>query len=89
MDEIEKPDNEMFYLLPHCVEKEASTTTKLRVVFDAPVVTTSGTSLKDVLLTSLRLQVDLFEILLRFRFHRIGLTADVEKNVPTNCSECT
>ena len=79
MDEIEKPDNEMFYLPHHCVEKEASTTTKLPVVFDASAITTSGTSLNDILLTGPRLQDDLFEILLRFRFHRIGLTADVEK----------
>ena len=79
VDEIEKPDNEMFYLPHHCIEKEASSTTKLRVVFDASAVTTSGISLNDVLLTCPRLQDDLFELLLPFRFHRIGLTADVEK----------
>ncbi len=49
------------------------------MVFDASAVTTNGVSLNDTLMTGPRLQDDLFEILLRFRFHRVGLTADVEK----------
>ena len=32
--EIVKPPNEVYYLAHHCVFKEDSTTTKLRVVFD-------------------------------------------------------
>ncbi|XP_064551498.1 uncharacterized protein LOC135437490 [Drosophila montana] len=42
-----------YYLPHHCVLKEDSTTTKLRVVFDGSAVTTSGHSLNDALMAVL------------------------------------
>lgn len=44
------------YLPHHAVIKEASTTTKLRVVFDASRATTSGHSINSCLLVGPRLQ---------------------------------
>ena len=38
-EEINKPSNEVYYLPHHCVFKEDSTTTKLRVVFDGSAKT--------------------------------------------------
>ena len=68
------------YYIPHqAVIKEDSTTTKLRVVFDASSKTTNGTSLNDVMYTGPKLQKDLAEIILRWRSHQFVFTADVEK----------
>jgi hypothetical protein len=51
MEKIEDPIKEGCYYLPHhAVIKQNSLTTKTRVVFDAPAVTTSGLSLNDILL---------------------------------------
>ena len=68
-----------YYLPHHSVIKESSTTTKLRVVFDASARTSTGVSLNDVLMTGPKTQDDLFNILLRVRVHPIALIADVEK----------
>lgn len=67
------------YLPHHCVFKESSTTTKLRVVFDASAKTGSGLSLNDVQMIGPVLQRDLFSLLLNFRNHTFVLTADCEK----------
>lgn len=68
-----------FFLPHHGVFREHSTTTKLRVVFDASAPTTSNKSLNDIQLTGPPLQNDIFSILLRFRQHRYVACADVEK----------
>lgn len=67
------------YLPHHGVLKESSSTTKLRVVFDASQPTGSGISLNDTLLTGPRLQDDLISILTRWRKFKIAITADIEK----------
>ncbi|XP_058817552.1 uncharacterized protein LOC131680856 [Topomyia yanbarensis] len=67
-------------VLPHhCVVKEASITTKCRVVFDASAKTTSGKSLNDILMAGPVLQDSLIAILLRFRFPTIVLTGDIQQ----------
>ncbi|XP_044312490.1 uncharacterized protein LOC123037080 [Drosophila rhopaloa] len=72
--------NEPHYYIPHhCVFKLNSTSTKLRVVFDASCPTSTYKSLNDTLLVGPTIQPDLFTILLRFRTHRYVLTADVVK----------
>ena len=64
-------DNPNCYYLPHhCVNKPDSTTTELRVVFDVSAKTTSGHFLNDCLLVGPKLQDDLFNILVRFRFFK-------------------
>ncbi|XP_011705898.1 PREDICTED: uncharacterized protein LOC105461108, partial [Wasmannia auropunctata] len=68
-----------YYLPHHCVIKEASTTTKLRVVFDASSKTDKGVSLNDALMIGPVLQQDLFMILLRFRAFKYVMTSDITK----------
>ncbi|XP_035890487.1 uncharacterized protein LOC118502374 [Anopheles stephensi] len=70
---------EHYYLPHHAVVKETSTTTKVRVVFDASCKTSSGYSLNDKLLVGPVIQDDLFNIIVRFRSHAVALSADVEK----------
>ncbi|XP_011884101.1 PREDICTED: uncharacterized protein LOC105571245 [Vollenhovia emeryi] len=66
------------YVIPHQpVFRPESTTTKLRVVFDASSKTTSGASLNDKLMPGPNLQADLQRILIRFRTHEFALTADI------------
>ncbi|XP_062716335.1 uncharacterized protein LOC134291918 [Aedes albopictus] len=70
----------VYYFLPHhAVLKPDSTTTKLRVVFDASCKTTSGFSLNDGMMVGPVVQDDLISIHARFRLHRIGIVADVAK----------
>lgn len=74
-----KQDERVYYMPMHGVVKEASTSTKLRVVFDASAKTSTGSSLNDVLLPGPTLYPLLSDILLRFRDHPIGMTADISK----------
>ncbi|XP_039436949.1 uncharacterized protein LOC120418570 [Culex pipiens pallens] len=67
------------YLPHHPVVREASTTTKVRVVFDASCKTSSGVSLNEVLLCGPVIQQDLRSIIYRCRVKQIMLVADVEK----------
>ncbi|XP_076686078.1 uncharacterized protein LOC143378149, partial [Andrena cerasifolii] len=73
------PDGESYYLPHHGVLKENSTTTKLRVVFNGSYATSSGKSLNDLLMVGPNLLPGLLRVLLRWRVHRICLTADIEK----------
>lgn len=68
-----------FYIPHHAVLKEASTSTKLRVVFDASRKSANGYSLNDQMLIGPRLQDNLTAIVMRWRRHRIGFSADIEK----------
>ncbi|XP_037928768.1 uncharacterized protein LOC119663185 [Teleopsis dalmanni] len=68
------------YFLPHHgVLRPESSTTKLRVVFDASAPTSTSISLNDVLATGPTIQDDLFAILTRFRLSKFVFTADIEK----------
>lgn len=67
------------YLPHHAVFKPESTTTKLRVVFDATAATTNGKGLNALLLTGPRQQETLSSILLRWRRYKIAISADVKK----------
>ncbi|XP_018406075.1 PREDICTED: uncharacterized protein LOC108782316, partial [Cyphomyrmex costatus] len=78
------PENEeklsvVNYLPHHGVTREESTTTKLRVVFDASCKTSSGQSLNDLLMVGPKVQQELMEILIRFRQHDYVLIADISK----------
>ncbi|XP_058448918.1 uncharacterized protein LOC131428877 [Malaya genurostris] len=67
------------YLPHHPVLKEASTTTKVRVVFDASCKTSTGVSLNDMLLVGPVIQEDMRSIIMRCRTKQIMIVADVEK----------
>ncbi|XP_049316915.1 uncharacterized protein LOC125779686 [Bactrocera dorsalis] len=72
--------SEPHYFIPHhCVLKPTSTTTRLRVVFDASCRTTSQKSLNDIQMVGPTIQCELFMLFLRFRFNRFALTADIVK----------
>lgn len=69
MERVE-PNNvgKVHYFIPHsCVIKPDSTSTKLRVVFDASAKTTNGRSLNDTLLSGPPTQSEQFDLLLDFR----------------------
>jgi hypothetical protein len=80
---IEKvPSSEMSkpaHYIPHFGVFKESSTTPLRIVYDCSCKTPAGVSLNDCLEIGPPLQNDMLTILLRFRTHPIGLTADIEK----------
>lgn len=59
--------------------RESTTTTKLRVVFDASAKTASGVSLNDTLMVGANLQDNIIDIILRFRLSAIAIAADLQK----------
>jgi len=68
------------YFLPHhCVIREDSSTTKLRVVYDESAASSSGYSLNDILMARSVIQPKLFQILLRFRSHPVAITITFAK----------
>ncbi|XP_045504751.1 uncharacterized protein LOC123701362 isoform X1 [Colias croceus] len=81
MYENKNPEKDIYtYLLPHHgVCRETSLSTKLRVVFDASAVTTSGLSFNNIQNIGPTVQDDLYSILVRMRQHKFIATADVEK----------
>ncbi|XP_055527341.1 uncharacterized protein LOC129719959 [Wyeomyia smithii] len=68
-----------YYLPHHPVVKESSTTTRVRVVYDASCKSSSGVSLNDALSTGPVVQEDLRSITLRSRTRLVLLIADVKK----------
>ena len=63
----------------HGVVKEVSTTTKLRIIFDASAKTSTTHSLNDTLLSGPSLYLLLTSILVKFRVPAIGMSADISK----------
>ena len=63
----------------HAVQKEARTTTKLRVVFNASAKSDSGVSLNARLLLGPTANASLIDVLLRFRQYKVALPTDVSK----------
>ncbi|UYV60969.1 hypothetical protein LAZ67_1002943 [Cordylochernes scorpioides] len=111
--EPEQPSHQVYYKQYHAVLRDQSTTTKLRVVFDASAKTSTGLSLNDLLYcgpklqediikdcgkrnlcgetSSVVLQEDIFNILIKFRTYSIALTADIEKmyqQIRLNPADC-
>ena len=74
-----KPVSTVYHIPHHAVHKEDSTTTKLRVVFNASTKGPNGFSLNDLLLVGPVVQDDIISLLMRFRKHRYALTADITK----------
>ena len=77
--DLKRAEAETFYLPMHGVVKESSTTTKLRIVFDASAKSTTGNSLNDLLLPGPNFYPLLTTVLLRFRQHDIGMSSDISK----------
>nr|XP_041633540.1 uncharacterized protein LOC121503294 [Drosophila kikkawai] len=68
-----------YYLPHHAVLKPESTTTKVRVVFNASSPSANGTSLNDILYAGPVLQSDLTIQILKWRYFRFVFNADIEK----------
>ncbi|XP_041785566.1 uncharacterized protein LOC121600845 [Anopheles merus] len=81
MSRIKNPsDDERAYYLPHHpVFKAASSTTKVRVVFDGSAKTSTGFSLNDALCVGPVVQDDLLDIILRFRTYKVAVVGDIAK----------
>ena len=80
MTEVDPGDYPDGYYIPHhCVIKESSTTTKLRVVFDASARDNLLQSLNDNMFNGPRLQPDLIDLLLQFRTFEFVFTGDITK----------
>ena len=77
--DLETPSHSVFYMPMHAVRKDSSLTTKVRAVFDVSAKTSTGVSLNDVLLVGPTVHSPLVDVLLRFRFHRVALIADVSR----------
>lgn len=81
MVQLKNPDLTLphYYLPHHGVVKETSSTTKLRTVFDASSLTSTGISLNSVLLTGRKLQTNICDILLHFRSHVYVFSCDIRQ----------
>lgn len=72
------PSPNSYYIPHHCVLKPESTTTSLRVVFNASAKLPNQPSLNDCLFCGPKLQQDIVTILLNFRLHPFVFTADIK-----------
>ena len=77
MSRVERDAPGGYFMPHHAVFKPTSSTTKIRVVFDASAKSNIGRSLNHALITGPTIQPKLFEHLLRFRVHKYVLTADI------------
>ena len=66
------------YIPHHAVFRNDKQTTKLRIVYDASSKT-NGPSLNDCLYAGPAFGQSIFDIVLRFRVHKVALVADIEK----------
>lgn len=73
------PDSLAYYIPHHAVFKMDSSSTPLRVVFDASAKTDKGLSLNDILHTGPKLHSDVLTMFLNFRLYPIALTADIKQ----------
>ncbi|XP_055542609.1 uncharacterized protein LOC129728216 [Wyeomyia smithii] len=81
MERIHDYDNpavQHYYLPHHAVIRQDSTTTKLRVVFNASSKTPNGPSLNDALMVGPTVQEDIRSITMRSRMHQVMIIADAK-----------
>lgn len=68
-----------YYIPHHPVFKSSSTTTKIRVVFNASSKSSNGLSLNDILMVGPNIQTDLRCLLIEFTLFKYVFVADIEK----------
>lgn len=78
-DNTQTPKKKVYYLPHHAVLREASISTKLRVVFDGSAKPENGKALNEELLTGPPLLQDLRDLVTRWRQHKIALVADIKQ----------
>ncbi|KMQ85784.1 hypothetical protein RF55_15454 [Lasius niger] len=82
MKSVASPDSstsQIVYIPHHAVIKESSSTTRVRVVFNASHKTSNGLSLNDHLMIGQKLQPDISAVLLRWRQFRYAYATDITK----------
>lgn len=77
--DYQSPPSPCYHMPHHAVIREESTTTKLRVVFDASCKTAEGPSLNDALMVGPTVQQDIRSIIMRSRTHRVMIIADAKQ----------
>lgn len=77
--EAERENPYHYYIPHHCVLKPESSTTKLRVVFNASSRTSTGTSLNESMYIGPKLQPDIQVVLLHMRLWKYVFTADIKQ----------
>ena len=74
-----RPDSNRIHYIPHhAVIRRDKSTTRLRVIYDASAKS-DGASLIECLHAGPPLAQNIFDIMLRFRSHRVALVGDIEK----------
>lgn len=82
LEEVEPPstkDGKFYYIPHHGILRPDSVSTPMRVVFDASAKDAFGVSLNNTLLPGPKLQTNIFDLLLRFRWHAVVFTGDVQQ----------
>ena len=74
-----KGSAQVHYLPHHAVIHTDKSTTKLRIVYDASAKANGTPSLNECLHVGPKFNQNLLDILIRFRAHRVAVTADIEK----------
>ena len=78
-EEMQVEVGKCYYMPMHSVFKQSSTSTKLRVVFDASSKTSTGASLNDILVAGPTLHPNLDQVLMKFRTYQVAVSGDVAK----------
>ncbi len=65
-------EKQCYYLPMHAVTKQNSTTTKVRIVFDASAKTTNGKSLNSILSSGPNVYSHIMQQILRFHIHCVA-----------------
>ncbi len=78
-NELKLPDSQVYYMPMHSMVKQSSSTTKLRVVFDASAKTSSGHFFNGTLAVGPTLYPPITDILMKFRTYPIALSGDISK----------
>ncbi|XP_065094462.1 uncharacterized protein LOC135714987 [Ochlerotatus camptorhynchus] len=77
--DYQSPPSPCYHMPHHAVVREESTTTKLRVVFDASCRTPEGPSLNDALMVGPTVQQEIRSIIMRSRIRRVMIIADAKQ----------
>uniref|UniRef100_A0A0A9XSN0 Actin cytoskeleton-regulatory complex protein SLA1 n=1 Tax=Lygus hesperus TaxID=30085 RepID=A0A0A9XSN0_LYGHE len=75
----EPPKGLSYYVPHHCIFRPGDEMSRFRVVFDCFMKTDNGVSLNQVLHVGPKLQMDIIDILVRFRIHDIVFTTDIRQ----------
>ncbi|XP_047985218.1 uncharacterized protein LOC125225512 isoform X2 [Leguminivora glycinivorella] len=82
MEEVGPPvasEGQFYYIPHHGILRPDSVTTPLRCVFEASAQDSSGQSLNSALLPGPKLQNNIFDLLVRFRWHAVVFTGDIKQ----------